>query len=56
MIVAGKIAVADSRPVVLATALGILDYRLETMPEVLPRHGEVDQQNGIDDENAAHGR
>ena len=55
MIVAGMVAVVDSQPVVQATALGILDYILETMPVVLLRHGEVGQQNGIDDENADHG-
>lgn len=54
MIVAGMVAV-DSQPVVQATALGILDYILETMPVVLLRHAEVGQQNGIDDENADHG-
>jgi hypothetical protein len=55
MIVAGMVAVVDSQPVVQATALGILDYILETMPVVLLRHAEVGQQNGIDDENADHG-
>jgi hypothetical protein len=57
-IVAGMVAVVDSQPVLLATVLGILDYIRETMPVVLLRHGEVDQQNGIDDEkaeNADHG-
>ena len=52
VIVAGTVAVVDSQPVVLARALGILDYILGTMPVVQLRHGEVDQQNGIDDENA----
>ena len=54
MIVVGMIVVVDSQPVELATALGILDYILETMPEVQLRYGEVDQQNGNDDENADH--
>ena len=51
VMVAGKVVV-DSQPVVLARALGILDYIPETMPVVQLRHGEVDQENGIDDENA----
>lgn len=56
MIAVGRIVVVVQSVVVLAKALGILDYILETMPVVLLTHGEADQQSGNDDENAVHGR
>lgn len=59
MIAVGRIVVVVvvvQSAVVLAKALGILDYILETMPVVLLTHDEADQQSGNDDENAVHGR